>query len=446
MAQRKREDKRIMKRRISVAFSFLILIAIGAVGLMSPWARNEGSWGSVSDALFTSCSAVCVTGLSVVDIAKEFTREGLIMLLVLVEVGCLGLITCGTFIMLAIGRRISLNSEFSLMNAYGAPAVRGFKGLVVWVVISMLIIQALGATALYLEGNGVFESVFYSVMNFCNAGFSIREGSLVDWADDPLAIATMGVLVILGGIGFLVMFNLFTFRFVGKRGKGRLTLHTKTVLRFTFYLIIIAYASFLAVEWNNSLAGMATEKKLWVGLYQALTPRTCGFSIVPTESLQPVTRFMYGIMMFFGGAPGSACGGLKVTTLAVLVYTLFAMCRGDTETVIAKKTISTEVVREAIVILTALLGIILIATGALLVTENTGRITTEALFFEAVSAVTTTGLSIGDTTMSLSSAGRVVIMLAMFCGRLGALTVVMMIGDREVERLVRYPNEELVVG
>lgn len=435
-----------MKRRSSVAFGFLALIAIGATMLAMPWARSAGVWGRWDEALFTACSAVCVTGLTVVDVSREFTREGLIALMALVEIGCLGLVTCGTFIMLAIGRRISLNSEFSIMNAYGAPAVRGLKGLVVWVVGSMLVIQALGATALHLQGNGIFESVFYSVMNFCNAGFSMREGSLATWADDPRAIATMGALVVLGGIGFLVMFNLLTFRFRGRRGRARLSLHSWTVLRFTFYLVVVAYVAFLAIEWDASLAGMTTAKKLWVGFYQALTPRTCGFAIVPTETLQPITRLIYGVLMFFGGAPGSACGGLKVTTLAVLVYTLIAMCRGEGETVISKKAISTEIVREAIVILVVLLGMILVAAGALLVTESESAASTEALFFEAVSAVTTTGLTFGSTTANLSSAGRAVIMLAMFCGRLGALTVVMMIGDRESKKLVRHPNEELVVG
>ena len=150
--------------------------------------------------------------------------------------------------------------------------------------------------------------------------------------------------------------------------------------------------------------------------------------------------------MFLGGAPGSACGGMKVTTLAVLICTLTAMCRGETETVIAHRTVPTEIVRESMVIFMTLAALITVVVGFLLVTERGSGIAQDALFFEAVSAVTTTGLTVGDTTKSLSTAGRCVLMAAMFCGRLGALAVVMMIGDRESKRHIRYPEEELVVG
>ena len=195
---------------------------------------------------------------------------------------------------------------------------------------------------------------------------------------------------------------------------------------------------------------MSLEQKLWVGFYQAVTPRTCGFCITPTESLHPLTRLIYEFLMFVGGGPGSAAAGIKVTTFAVLVYTLTAMCRGDTETVISRRVIPMDIVRESLVILMAMIVFAGVITGALFWTETAnvtaGKTSLDALFFEAVSAVTTTGLSVGSTTANLSSAGRVVILIAMFIGRLGALTVVLMIGDREDKRHIRFPNEELVVG
>lgn len=437
-----------MKRRSSIAFGFLMLIAVGAVLLASPFARAAGTWGSFADALFTACSAVCVTGLTVVDVGAEFSRNGLVILLALVEIGCLGLMTCATFLMIAIGRRLSLHSEFSLMNAYGVPAVRGLKGLICWVIGSVFVFQAAGAAILSARGEDLFTSIFYSVMNFCNAGFSIRPGSLAFWSDKPCELLTMAALTVLGGIGFLVLFNLFTFKFMslGSSTRGQLSLHTKTVLRMTVFLLTVTFAAFLAIEWNHSLAGLPFVRRLTVGTFQAVTPRTCGFVVIPTEDLQPLTRLLYEVMMFFGGAPGSAAGGLKVTTLAVLVYTLTAMCRGESETVISMRTVPLDIVRESIVIVMALLALVVLAFGALLVTEDASGISSDALFFETVSAVTTTGLTVGDTTSRLSSLGRAVIMVAMFCGRLGALTVVMLIGDRETNRRVRYPNEELVVG
>ncbi|MBE6383319.1 MAG: hypothetical protein E7049_09985 [Lentisphaerae bacterium] len=447
-----------MRRQWSIAVGFLALIAIGAVVLSAPFSRNAGSWGNFYGALFTSFSAVCVTGLSVLDIAEEYTRAGQIALMVLVQIGCLGLMTCGTFLLVAIGRRLSLAREFSLMNAYGVAQVQGLKGLIVWVVGCMLGVEVIGAGLLWLRfrtlfpDDAVYMSAFYSMMSFCNAGFGILPGSLAPFIDQPYVILVCAFLTIAGGFGFLAIYNLCTFKFLRRKsgGKGRLTLHTKLVMRFTGYLLAAAFAAFVLVEWNGALDGMPFMKKMWVAFYQAVTPRTCGFCVVPTESLHPLTRLIYGVLMFIGGGPGSASAGIKITTFAVLVYTLTAMCRGETETVIRRRTVPSDIVRESIVIFTALIVLALSITGALFVTEGeavrTGKTTLEALVFEAFSAITTTGLSMGSTTANLSSAGRLVIIAAMFFGRLGALSVVMLIGDRESKRQIRFPNEELVVG
>ncbi len=441
-----------MKNRASIALGFLALIGVGVVLLASPYAQAVGVWGHWQDAFFTAFSAVCVTGLSVVDIASEYSRLGQIIVMVLVELGGLGLMTCGTFLMIAIGRRLSLSREFSLMNAYGVAQVQGLKGLICWVVGSTVIFEAIGAAIYYTRIHDVYLSIFYAIMSFCNAGFSLFPGSLATFRSDPVFVLTSACLTLAGGIGFLVVYNLCTFKFLRRRAgvPGRLSLHTRIVLRFSAYLLLATLAAFLLLEWNGVLAGMEPLQKLWVGFYQAVTPRTCGFCCVPTESLHPLTRLVYEVMMFIGGAPGSAAAGMKVTTFAVLVYTVTALCRGDTETVISRKTIPMEIVRESLVILMALILVLLVTTGALLWTEAAAitnqQVGLEALFFEAVSAVTTTGLSCGSTTAHLSLAGRCVIMVAMFVGRLGALTVVMMIGDREYQRSIRFPTEEVIVG
>ena len=437
-----------MSSRPAIALGFLALIGAGAVALASPWARAAGAWGDVGTALFTACSAVCVTGLTVVDVGAELSRAGQVVLLVLVEVGCLGLMTCGTFLLVAIGRRLSLAREFSLMNAYGVAGVKGLRGLILWVVGTMAVVEGAGAGLLYLRLHDWYLAVFYSVMGFCNAGFGVLPGSLAGFADDPWALAVLAAETILGGIGFLVVYNLCTFRFRRRAagGRARLSLHAAVVLRFTLYLLALAFAAFLAIEWNASLAGFGAWKKLWVAFYQAVTPRTCGFCVIPTEALQPLTRHVYEALMFIGGAPGSAAAGIKVTTLAVLIATLRAMCRGEDETVVSRRAIPYDIVRESLVIVVAMLVFIWTVAGALAVTEAGRGIPSSALFFETVSAVTTTGLSVGDTTRSLSPAGRVVVMAAMFLGRLGALTVVMMIGDRESSRQVRFPAGEIVVG
>lgn len=443
-----------MKSRVSVALGFLLLIALGAILLASPVARNAHAWGNWQGAFFTAFSAVCVTGLSIVDIASEYSRFGQISLLVLVEIGCLGLMTCGTFLLVAIGRRLSLSREFSLMNAYGVAQVKGLRGLICWVVGSMMFVEALGAFALWLRFKTIFGqdaayfSIFYSVMGFCNAGFGILPGSLASFASEPVVLMILALETILGGIGFLVIYNLCTFKFLRTRGgaAGRLSLHTRVVLRVSAYLLVIAFIAVLVLEWNGALADFSNLQKLWVGFYQAVTPRTCGYCVVPTESLKPLTRLIYEVLMVIGGAPGSAAAGIKVTTFAVLVYTITAMCRGGTETVISRCAISTDIVRESIVIAVALLAFIVIVTGFLFATEANSGIALDALVFESVSAITTTGLSVGDTTAHLSTPGKVVIMVAMFIGRLGALSVVMLIGDREAKSHIRFPSEEIVVG
>ena len=437
-----------MKRRSTIALSFLALIAVGAFALVSPWARAAGTWGDIGTALFTAFSAVCVTGLTVVDIGVEYSFAGQVVLLALVELGCLGLMTCSTFLLVAIGRRLSLSREFSLMNAYGVAEVQGLRDLILWVVGSMAVVESVGAVLFYVRFHDWYLSVFYSVMSFCNAGFGVLPGSLAGFADDPYVILIAAGETILGGIGFLVIYNLCTFKFLRRKtgGRGRLSLHSAVVIRYTFYLLALTFAAFLVIEWNESLAGFGLGKKMWVAFYQSVTPRTCGFTVIPTESLQPLTRHIYEALMFIGGAPGSAAAGIKVTTFAVLIATLRAMCRGEQETVVSRRAIPYDVVRESLVIVVAMLAFIWMTAGALAVTEAGRDAESSALFFEAVSAVTTTGLSVGSTTSGLSPAGRVVIMVAMFIGRLGALTVVMMIGDRESNRHVKFPTEEIVVG
>ena len=447
-----------MKNQWSVALGFLALIFLGAIGLASPWSQATGEWGHYGDALFTAFSCVCVTGLSVVDIALEYSRTGIYLVLVLVEIGCLGLMTCGTFLLVAIGRRLSLTREYSLKNAYGVDQVEGLRGLIVWVVGCMVTLETIGAALFYARfrtlfpADAIYHSVFYSIMSFCNAGFSILPGSLAFFRNDPYIVFVSAALTIAGGIGFLVIYNIITCRFMRRSsgGKGRLSLHSRIVLRFTFYLLLAGTLAFLFIEWNGVLRELPFGEKIYTAFYQAVTPRTCGFTIIPTEDVHPLTRLVYMALMFIGGGPGSAAAGLKITTVAVLLYTITAMCRGETETVIDRKLIPMEVVRESIVIFTALVGFAVIITGALYATEAaaiaSGKVAIDSLVFEAVSAVTTTGLSVGSTTAGLSSAGRLVIVIAMFIGRLGALSVVMLIGDRESKRQVKFPTEELVVG
>lgn len=443
-----------MKSRWMVVLGFLGAILTGALLLTLPCSTAGGGWLPFMDALFTACSAVCVTGLSVIEVGKDLSFFGQWVVVALVQLGCMGIMTFGTFFLIVAGRRISLSSEFSLIDAYGAPGVNGLKGLVVWVIGSMLACELAGMWAIREAAAGEmgwFKAFFYSAMTFCNAGFAHCNSDAAEFARQPGLLAVMSVLVWLGGIGFLVMYNLCTIRFWRRNlvKRGRLTLHSKVALTVTGALVAVAYAAFLALEWDVSLKGFGAGEKLGVALLQSVTPRTCGFSVVAMEDLRGATRFLMELLMFVGGAPGSAAGGIKVTTLAVFLVTLWAICRGSRDTVMFRRAVPLDAVRESIVIVTVFAVVISASMMTLLVTECANpKLTFERLLFETVSAIATTGLSIGDTTVELSAAGRWVIMACMFGGRIGALALVFLIGGDKGDGgpTLRYPKEELVVG
>lgn len=442
-----------MKTRLLIVLGYLGTILVGAALLVLPVSSATQTWMKPGDALFTACSAVCITGLSVIDVGTELSRFGHSVLLVLVQMGCLGTMTVGTFFLVVIGRRLSLAGEFSITNAYGVKGVRGWRGLVLWVVLSMSTIELVGMCALHatVPGQSWFRCYFYAVMAFCNAGFSLDPGSLAVFQRYPLALLTMGGLLTLGGFGFLVLYNLCTIQFWRRNlvARGRLSFHARVVLLGSLFLVVLALVCVFAAEWNGALEPYSFSEKLGVGVFQALTPRTCGFTVVPVHELSPVTRFISAVLMFIGAAPGGAGGGIRVTTCAVFVLSILAICRGRDAVTLFRRTVPETVAREAIVIVTVLALLVVLGMTVLLVSENRGgeSVPFEALLFETISAVSTTGLSCGTTTEALSPVGRAVIMVCMFCGRLGALAVVFLIGGQDAApSRIRFPKEELVVG
>ena len=448
-----------MKSRWLIVFGFLGAILLGAFLFMLPVSTQSHTWMRPMDALFTSCSAVCITGLTVIDVGRDLSLFGQTVLLCLVQLGCLGIMTCATFFLVVVGRRISLASEFSLMNAYGVSGVRGFRSLVVWVVSAMLVIEVVGAIALWFQftfdqpvgealanGHAWYRAFFFAVMSFCNAGFSLDPGSISGFQGQPFVLVTLGLLVIFGGLGFLVIYNVCTVKFWRRSlvKRGRLTLHARVVLQWTFFFSLLMFVLFYFLEWKGSLSDYGAASRPAIAFFQALTPRTCGFTVVPVEDLQPATRFLSEVMMFIGAAPGGAGGGIKITTFAVFLTTLLAICRRRRDTVMLERAVPEAVVRESTVIVIVFAALVTCAMTVLLVSES--GISFEYLLFETVSAVTTTGLTCADTTVSLSTVGRVVIMVCMFCGRLGAIAIVMLVGGQDEPSTIRYAKEELVVG
>ncbi len=459
---RKKGKKEPPARRLSpqwlVALGFLSAILVGTALLCHPAASALPPL----TAFFTATSATCVTGLSVIDIGTDLTRFGQLVVLALIQFGGLGITTFGTFLLVLVGRRLSVQNEFVLMNAYGVEEVQGLRSLLLWTMAFTFLFEGVGALLLWTRyawpaaGAGVhldpwtaaYYATFHSVSAFCNAGFSLHSDSLASFQRDPLYLLVIDTLIVSGGLGFLVLYNLITIKFWRRnlKTRGRISLHTKITLITTLVLLLLGFAAFAAQEWDNTLRGLPLADKIACALFQSVTPRTAGFNVVPMDLIHESTRFTTSLLMLVGGSPGSSAGGIKTTTLAVLVVTIAALCRNRRETVIYSRTVPNAVVREAIVILLLAISMILTAFGVLLWTESPLAPGDSAkLAFETISAAATVGLSINHTP-TLSDAGRWVIICCMYLGRLGPLAIALLIGTRDENRRIRFPEEEIVVG
>ena len=445
-----------------MALGFLSAILIGTFLLTLPFANANGLFLDPIAALFTATSATCVTGLSVIDIGTELTLFGQLVVLALIQLGGLGITTFGTFLLVLVGRRLSVQSEFVLMSSYGIDEVNSLRSLLRWTMGLTFIIESIGAALLWTRylnhapelhlppglWSPIYYAVFHSISAFCNAGFSLHHDNLIPFQTDPFYLGVIDLLIILGGLGFLVLHNLFTTKFWHRnlKSRGRVSLHSKIALTATLLLITAGTVVFLCEEWGNTLKDLSLLNKVTCSLFHSVTPRTAGFNAVDMGQIKETTRFTTNLLMLVGGSPGSAAGGVKTTTMVVLIMTILAICKNRRETVIFSRTVPAAIVREALVIFLLAVALILTAFGVLLLTEAPlipGD--SSKLIFETISAAATVGLSINHTP-TLSTAGRLVICVCMFVGRLGPLAVALLIGASEESQRIRHPEEEIVVG
>lgn len=442
-----------------IALSFLALIGLGSFLLSLPLSSATQIPIDPVSAIFTATSATCVTGLSVIDIGTQLSFFGQLVVLALIQVGGLSVMTLSTFLLVLIGRRLGMQSEFALMDAYGVEEVKGLHSLLKWAVIMTFVIEGIGAVLLYWRYHltdpsmstttAAYYGIFHSVAAFCNAGFSLHRDNLIGFQKDVYFLNIINVLVVVGGLGFLPLYNLVTIRFWKQdlRKRGRIALHTKIVLSATLVLIVAGAGILLAQEWNHSLKDLPLAHKINCAIFHSITPRTAGFNAINMSSLSEGARYVTSILMFIGGSPGSAAGGIKTTTIVVLIFTVVAMCKRRTETSLFSRTVSNLIVREALVIFFVVQILILLAFGLLLQTEVAPGKTPEAskLLFETISAFSTVGLSI-DHTPELSLWGRWVIIFSMYVGRLGPVAIALFIGREGDVTRIRYAEEEVVVG
>jgi trk system potassium uptake protein len=447
--------------------SFLGLILFGTAGLMLLPGIYTGERLGLIDALFTATSAVCVTGLIVVDTATYFTPLGQAFLLLLIQVGGLGFITLTTLIIIALGRRLSLRHERVAGAATEvAPAVN-VRSLTRDIVRFTFLFEALGALALYIAWlprmgvvDAAWPSIFHAVSAFCNAGFSIYSDSLTGVRTEFLPMFTMMFLIVVGGLGFLTMEELYLRRKSRRRRLRResdelvprLSLHSRLVLVTSAVLTLIGWLFFTAYEWNLTFAGMPAWARVMNGLFLSVTARTAGFHTVDYGTAADGTNFLTILLMFVGGSPGSTAGGLKTTTVAIIGLLAWNRYRGSLTTSAFGRTVPEETVQRAVGLFVVAFGIVTAAIFVFTTTEvgAVPHVVAEAeflrLMFEAVSAFNTVGLSMGITP-ELSPAGRVLTIVLMYIGRVGPLTFAAAIAMRR-QRLgdFRYAHEDVVIG
>ena len=431
--------------------SFAVAIVLGALALMLPSSTVSGDISFI-DALFTSTSAVCVTGLTVVDTATYFTRSGQFIIMCLIELGGLGIMTFSIILLIITGRRLSLRDKMILQDAFVPVPVVEVRSLVRRLFISTLAIEGLGAAALYLftPDRAVFPSVFHAVSAFCNAGFALKSTNLMAYRYNAGVNLTICSLIVLGGLGFFTHIELAR-RFGRRKTKRTMSAHSRLVLAVTASLITVGAFGFYAFEAGNVLAGDDFSGVLLASLFQSVTARTAGFNTVDFGHLASATLFWIILLMFIGASPGSTGGGIKTTTFGILLAMAKSRYRGEDGVSVFQRTVPDETVSKALFILILAFAIVTAATLVMAATEagdepylRSGTRFIEVMF-EVVSAFGTVGLSTG-LTPRLSGLGKFILVLVMFVGRVGPLSIAALVGQRKGAARYRYAEENVMVG
>jgi len=442
-----------------MVIGFAAVIFLGTVLLSLPIAiqNSEPSVGiqqNLINAFFTATSAVCVTGLVVVDTGTHWTIFGQTVILMLIQIGGLGFMTFGTLFAFAIGKRISFRERLIMQEALNQFKLSGIVRIARNILIMTFTIEAIGAIILstrfipkYGVAKGIGFSIFHSISAFCNAGFDLfgefgKFQSLTSFVHDPVVNIVMILLIVLGGLGFTVIMEVFE-----KRRFRKLSLHSKLVLRMTGILILVGAGGIFILEYFNgaSLGDMNFINRLFPSLFQGITPRTAGFNTLDIATFTTGSIFLIMILMFIGGSPGSTAGGVKTTTIGVAFAMVFSVVRGKEDTELYGKKVPLDIIKKSIAIILLALGLIVFVTMLLSITEV--GYSFKEILFETISAFGTVGLSLGITP-HLSNIGRIIIAFTMFFGRVGSLTIFLAIAYRKGnhKRLIRYPEERVIVG
>lgn len=429
-----------------LAVGFLSLIIIGAILLNLPMASKSGESIGAINALFTASSAVCVTGLIVVNTTDYWSLFGQIVIIILIQMGGLGFMTMATSVALIMGKRIRLKERLVIREQLNQETMGGLVKLTKYVIFVTLLIESIGALFLsfkfipiYGITEGIWFSIFHSISAFCNAGFDIIGNSMTPFVGDLWINMTVSILIILGGLGFSVYIDIYR----NKKFK-HLSVQSKFVLSITSILLIVGTVILFLIEYNNpfTLKELSLSNKILASFFQSTVSRTAGFNSIDISSMIDSSAFLMIILMFIGGSPGSTAGGIKTTTFGTIILTTISTIKGEKDVGVFNRRIGEDVINKSLAIIMIALTWILVVSFILTITEKAVFLD---LVFETTSAFATVGLTRG-VTPSLTTVGKLLITLTMYIGRVGALTMAFAFGHRRKHKKFREAEGHIIVG
>ena len=430
----------------TILLGFVILILAGAVLLMLPFSSRSGEWTSVTDALFTATSASCVTGLVLYDTWSHWTWFGQLVIISLIQIGGMGVVTMTTVLSKIVGKRLGLQARTTMQEAVSAPNLGEIMKYTRFIFLGCIIFEALGAIAMspvfiseYGPLKGIWLSVFTSISAFCNAGFDLNGthgefSSMTPYMDNPVIVVTLVFLILTGGLGFLTWMD------IRKHGFKFYKYSTQSKLILVMELILVLVP--MVYLWFGEYGDYPANQRFLASLFQAVTPRTAGFNTTDYNNFSGTGVVMTVILMLIGGAPGSTAGGMKITTVTILFLTMLAFFKREKSPAVFKRRITTEAIYGAVAVF--MLDIMLAVLGSMSIAKIEHRAFLTALF-ESASAVGTVGLSMGITP-TLHTISKYILIILMYTGRVGGLTLVFAAITRKSTGNRQYPADNIAVG
>ncbi|MBN1272596.1 MAG: hypothetical protein JXB26_10045 [Candidatus Aminicenantes bacterium] len=433
-----------------LAVSFASVILLGALLLLLPFSTRTGHISGI-DALFTSTSAVCVTGLIVQDTPEFFSTAGQVIILLLFQLGGLGIMTFSTLVLLAARKKISIQDRIIIQQGYHHSAPRNVKTLIGKIFLYTFFFETAGTLSFFLRWyrefgvvKGLYYAAFHSISAFCNAGFSLFSDSFIRYKGDVWINLTLIFLIVIGGLGFLVILESEeSFRFRINKKRRKISLHTRLVLTVTGLLICLSFVVFLLTEWDNSLSGLSSKEKIFGSLFQVVTPRTAGFNTLNLNMLGFASVFLLLMLMFVGASPGSTGGGIKTSTIGVIFAFLKSKIAARESVNLFYRTLPSDLITKAFTVF--MLGISAISFSAFFLLMLQPEATFHEVLFETFSAFGTVGLSLG-LTPRLCVPAKAIIILLMYIGRIGPLTLLYAFSRRKSFGAYEYVEESVMIG